>query len=141
MRRHMLLFAFVSLGGCATSPLPEADPNMAWVEFAMPAPGGKVLMAESLDGQRLRDGRFFQVSPGSHELEVRFDFEVISGGGLGMQAEPQERMCYMIVHYDQFQAGQRYRLEARNLAFTPSARLYNAKREVVAEDRRANCLP
>src|SRR5688500_19492082 len=55
-----LLLALVTLGGCATSPLPEMDPNMAWVDFATPMPGGKLLMAESLDGQRLRDGRFFQ---------------------------------------------------------------------------------
>ncbi|WP_210642234.1 MULTISPECIES: hypothetical protein [unclassified Pseudomonas] len=141
MRLHMLLLALVSMGGCASSPLPSVDPNMAWVDFATPAPGGKVLMAEKLDGQRLRDGRFFQVSPGSHELEVRFDFEVFGGGGLGMLSEPQERLCYLTVRYDHFEAGQRYRLEARNLAFTPSARLYNAKREIVAEDRQDHCIP
>lgn len=140
MRLRLLLLIFVSMSGCALSPLPQVDPNMAWVDFATPTPGGKVLMAESLDGQRLRDGRFFQVSPGSHELKVRFDFEVFSGG-LGMQTDPQERLCYMIVRYDHFQAGQRYRLEARSLAFTPSARLYNAKREIVAEERQINCVP
>ncbi|MBT2337554.1 MULTISPECIES: PA0061/PA0062 family lipoprotein [Pseudomonas] len=141
MRLSMLLPALVAIGGCAASPLPAVDPNMAWVDFATPTPGGRMLMAESLDGRRLRDGRFFQVSPGSHELKVRFDFEVFSGGGLGMQAEPQERLCYLIVRFDRFEAGQRYRLEARNLAFTPSARLYNAKREVVAEERQVNCIP
>ncbi|MEX0164395.1 hypothetical protein MRBLPD1_002891 [Pseudomonas brassicacearum] len=141
MRLPLLLLALVSMSGCATSPLPQVDPNMAWIDFATPMPGGKMLMAESLDGQRLRDGRFFQVSPGSHELKVRFDFEVFSGGGLGMQAEPQERLCYMLVRYDHFEAGQRYRLEARNLAFTPSARLYDAKRQIVAEERQVNCVP
>lgn len=141
MRPYLLLLAFVSVSGCVSSPLPQVDPNMAWVDFATPTPGGKVLMAESQDGQRLRDGRFFQVSPGSHELKVRFDFEVFSGGGLGMQTDPQERLCYMIVRYDHFEAGQRYRLEARSLAFTPSARLYNAKREIVAEERQINCVP
>ena len=141
MRLPLLLLALVSMSGCATSPLPQVDPNMAWIDFATPMPGGKVLMAESLDGQRLRDGRFFQVSPGSHELKVRFDFEVFSGGGLGMQAEPQERLCYMLVRYDHFEAGQRYRLEGRNLAFTPSARLYDAKRQIVAEERQVNCVP
>lgn len=140
MRLPMLLLAFVSMSGCATSPPPKVDPNMAWIDFATPMPGGKMLMAESLDGQRLQDGRFFQVSPGSHELKVRFDFEVPGGGGLGMQAEPQERLCYMLVRYDHFEAGQRYRLEGRNLAFTPSARLYNAKREIVAEERQVNCV-
>ncbi|EPJ84572.1 hypothetical protein [Pseudomonas sp. CFII68] len=141
MRLPLLLLVLVSMSSCATSPLPQVDPNMAWIDFATPMPGGKMLMAESLDGQRLRDGRFFQVSPGSHELKVRFDFEVFSGGGLGMQAEPQERLCYMLVRYDHFEAGQRYRLEARNLAFTPSARLYDARRQIVAEERQINCVP
>ncbi|AXP06327.1 MULTISPECIES: hypothetical protein [Pseudomonas] len=141
MRLHMLLLAFVVMSGCTATPLPAVDSNMAWIDFATPTPGGKVLMAEKLDGQRLRDGRFFQVSPGSHELEVRFDFEVFGGGGLGLMSEPQERLCYLTVRYDHFEAGQRYRLEARNLAFTPSARLYDAKREIVAEDRQARCMP
>ncbi|QKS83637.1 PA0061/PA0062 family lipoprotein [Pseudomonas bijieensis] len=141
MRLHMLLLAFVVMSGCTATPLPAVDSNMAWIDFATPTPGGKVLMAEKLDGQRLRDGRFFQVSSGSHELEVRFDFEVFGGGGLGLMSEPQERLCYLTVRYDHFEAGQRYRLEARNLAFTPSARLYDAKREIVAEDRQARCMP
>lgn len=141
MRKHMLWLALVAMSGCASSPLPQVDPNMAWIDLATPMPGGKLLMAESLDGQKSPDGRFFQVSPGSHELKVRFDFEVLVGGGLGMQGAPQERLCYMLVRYDHFEAGQRYRLEGRNIAFSASARLYNAKREIVAEDRQINCVP
>ena len=141
MRKHMLWLALVAMSGCASSPLPQVDPNMAWIDLATPMPGGKLLMAESLDGQKSSDGRFFQVSPGSHELKVRFDFEVFVGGGLGMQGAPQERLCYMLVRYDHFEAGQRYRLEGRNIAFSASARLYNAKREIVAEDRQINCVP
>lgn len=139
MRRTLLLLTVSSLAACA-SPLPDVDPNMAWVDFAMPTPGGKVLMAERLDKQPQRDGRFFQVAPGSHELTVRFDFEVF-GGGLAMNTDPQERLCYMTLRYDHFEAGQRYRLEARSLSFTPSARLYNAKRQIVAEERQINCVP
>lgn len=141
MRKHMLWLALVAMSGCASSPLPQVDPNMAWIDLATPMPGGKLLMAESLDGQKSPDGRFFQISPGSHELKVRFDFEVFVGGGLGMQGAPQERLCYMLVRYDHFEAGQRYRLEGRNIAFSASARLYNAKREIVAEDRQINCVP
>jgi hypothetical protein len=141
MRKYMLLLGLVAMSGSASSPLPQVDPNMAWIDLATPMPGGKLLMAESLDGQKSSDGRFFQVSPGSHELKVRFDFEVFAGGGLGMQGAPQERLCYMLVRYDHFEAGQRYRLEGRNLAFSASARLYNAKREIVAEDRQVNCVP
>lgn len=112
---------------------------MAWVDFSTPTPGGKLLMAERLDNQRLNDGRFFQVTPGSHELRVRFDFEVFGGGG-ALMTGPVERLCYMYIRYDHFEAGQRYTLEGRSLAFTPSARLYNAKREIVAEDYDYNCI-
>ncbi|MBP3999783.1 MULTISPECIES: hypothetical protein [Pseudomonas] len=138
MRTMMLLLAVSLLAGCQT-PLPPVDPNMAWVEFSTPSPGGKLLMAERLDNQRLTDGRFFQVTPGSHELRVRFDFEVFGGGG-SLMTGPVERLCYLTIRYDHFEAGQRYRLEGRSLAFTPSARLYNDKREIVAEDREVNCI-
>lgn len=137
MRTPLLLLAFGSLAACA-SPLPAVDPQLAWVDLA--TPGGKMVMAERLDKQKLPDGRFFQVTPGSHELQVRFDFEVY-GGGVNIMASPQERMCYLTVRYDHFEAGERYRLEARSLAFNASARLYNAKREIVAEDRIVNCVP
>lgn len=138
MRFFLLLLAAGTLSGCL-SPLPAVDPQMAWIDLAMPSPGGKVLMAERLDNQRLNDGRFFQVSSGSHELKVRFDFEVF-GGGAGMFSDPQERLCYMTLKYDHFEAGQHYVLQASSLAFTPSARLYNARRELVAEERIINCV-
>ncbi|MCF5701421.1 hypothetical protein [Pseudomonas syringae] len=138
MRQLLLLLVASLVAGCQT-PLPLVDPQMAWVDFSTPTPGGKVLMAERLDKQRLNDGRFFQVTPGSHELRVRFDFEVFGGGGSLMNG-PVERLCYMYIRYDHFEAGQRYTLEGRSLAFTPSARLYNAKREIVAEDYDYNCI-
>ena len=139
MRRFLLLLVAGVVSGCA-SPLPAVDPQMAWIDLATPTPGGKLLMAERLDKQRLADGRYFQVTPGSHELIVRFDFEIF-GGGLGIFSDPQERLCYMIVQYDHFEAGQRYRLEGRSLSFTPSARLLDAKGEIVAEERQINCVP
>ena len=139
MLRLMLLPIVGVLAGCQT-PLPAVNPQMAWVEFSTPFPNDKLLMAERLDKQRLRDGRFFQVTPGSHELIVRFDFEIPGGGGMSMMSSPSERLCYMTIKYDHFEAGQRYVLEARSIAFTPSARLYNAKREIVAEDKQYNCI-
>ncbi|VVP77634.1 hypothetical protein PS938_00365 [Pseudomonas fluorescens] len=138
MRKLMLLLAVGVVTGCQ-SPMPTPNPKMAWVEFSTPFPNDKLLMAERLDKQRLRDGRFFEVTPGSHELIVRFDFEV-PGGGLGMMSGPSERLCYLTINYDHFEAGQRYVLEGRSIAFTPGARLYNAKREIVAEDRESYCL-
>ncbi|WP_223594099.1 hypothetical protein [Pseudomonas sp. A-R-19] len=138
MRRLMLLLAAGVVAGCQ-SPMPIPNPQMAWVEFSTPFPNDKLLMAERLDKQRLRDGRFFEVTPGSHELIVRFDFEV-PGGGLGMMSGPSERLCYLTINYDHFEAGQRYVLEGRSIAMVPGARLYNAKREILAEDRESYCL-
>ncbi|RAI70589.1 hypothetical protein DOZ80_13515 [Pseudomonas fluorescens] len=139
MRRLMLLLAASVVAGCQT-PMPAANPKMAWVEFSTPFPNDKLLMAERLDKQRLRDGRYFEVTPGSHELIVRFDFEVPGGGGLSMMNGPSERICYLTIKYDHFEAGQRYVLQGRSIAFIPEARLYNAKREIVAEDRESYCL-
>ena len=137
MRKLLLLLVVGFAAGCQT-PLPPVDPQMAWIDFSTPTPGGKLLMAERLDNQRLNDGRFFQVTPGSHELRVRFDFEVFGGGG-ALMTGPVERLCYLYIRYDHFEAGQRYTLEGRSLAFTPSARLYNAG-EIVAEDHDYNCI-
>ncbi|MDN7142666.1 hypothetical protein KC131_18620 [Pseudomonas sp. JQ170] len=139
MRRIVLLLAASAIAGCQT-PIPVADPQMAWVDFSTPFPNDRLLLAERLDKQRLRDGRFFQVSPGSHELIVRFDFEVAGGGGMGMMGGPSVRVCYLTVNYAHFEAGQRYVLEGRSIAFTPEARLYNAKREIVTELSDFYCL-
>ncbi|KJZ36788.1 hypothetical protein LOY55_00440 [Pseudomonas sp. B21-040] len=139
MRRLMLLLAASVVAGCQ-SPLPPVDPQMAWVDFSVPFPNDKLLMAERLDKRRLNDGRFFQVTPGSHELLVRFDFEIPGGGGLGVMDGPTERLCYLTIQYDHFEAGQRYVLVGQSITLVPGARLYNAKREIVAEDRESYCL-
>ena len=138
MRTYLLLPIACLLCACASTPLPAADPAKAWVDLETQT--GKLVMAERLDNQRLNDGRYFQVTPGSHELMVRFDFEVFVGG-MGMFSDPQERLCYVTLNYDNFQPGQRYRLQARSLGFNAYARLYNAEGKVLTEERLVNCLP
>ena len=138
MRTSLLLLMACLLSACASTPLPPHDPNMAWVDLDTQT--GKLVMAERLDNQRLYDGRDFQVTPGSHELMVRFDYEVFIGG-MGMFSEPQERLCYLSVNYADFEPGQRYRLQARSLGFNAYVRLYNAEGKVLAEERLVNCLP
>ncbi|MHC6223221.1 PA0061/PA0062 family lipoprotein [Pseudomonas sp. X10] len=128
MRQPMMLIALSALGACA-SPLPPADPKQAWVDLYTITPG-KLVMADRLDGERLNDGRYFQVTPGKHELVVRFDFEVYSGG---FTTDPTERTCYLTVRYDNFQAGQRYRLEARAPVMRPVVYLYDAGRTLVVD--------
>lgn len=138
MRTLLWLLAACLLSACTSTPIPPADPAMAWVELETQT--GKLVMAERLDNKRQADGRYFQVTPGSHELMVRFDFEVFVGG-MGMFSDPQERLCYVTVDYDNFQPAQRYRLQARSLGFNAYARLYDATGKVVAEERLVNCLP
>ena len=89
---------------------------MAWVDLR--AQTIDVFMSDRLDGKRTHDGRYFQVPPGSHELEANYEFEV-SGGGPNLFAETQTMRCTMVVRYDQFEAGKRYLFQARSLGFTP----------------------
>ncbi|MFY0749035.1 hypothetical protein DM05_5214 [Pseudomonas poae] len=140
MRQLLLPIVALLLSACASTPLPPVDPHQAWVDFATPTPGAKLVMAQRLDGKNLPDGRYFQVSPGSHELMVRFDFEVPTGGSLNGFGQTADRTCFITLQYDHFEAGQRYRLEGRSLAFTPNIRLYNAARQLLAEERSVNCL-
>ncbi|WP_028695827.1 hypothetical protein [Pseudomonas cremoricolorata] len=137
MRQPMMLIALSVLGGCA-SPMPPVDPQQAWVDLYTMTPG-RMLMADRLDGQRLDDGRYFQVTPGKHELVVRFDYEVYSGG---LSMNPTERTCYLTVRFNDFEAGQRYRLEARAPAMQPQVYLYGAGRQVLV-DRPSDifCIP
>jgi hypothetical protein len=46
----------------------------------------------------------------------------------------------MTLQYDHFEAGQRYRLEGRSLSYTPNIRLYNAARQLLAQERSVNCI-
>ncbi len=137
MRAVLALLTVATLAGCANPPLPAVDPGKAWIEMFTTT--GRLVMAESLDGRKLNDGRYFQVDPGSHELEVRFDYEMYAGGGL--VNDPFDRTCYLTVRYDGFKAGQRYRLEGRAIAMQASARLYDSNRQIVAEDRAIHCIP
>ncbi|AUF98604.1 hypothetical protein M2396_002448 [Pseudomonas sp. BIGb0278] len=137
MRQPMMLIALSTLGACA-SPLPPVDPKQAWVDLYTMTPG-KVIMADRLDGKRLDDGRYFQVPPGQHELRVRFDYEL--SGGL-FTTDPTQRTCYLTVRFDNFEAGQRYRLEARAPAMQPQVYLYDTSRKVlVDEPSDVFCIP
>ncbi|MBF7144425.1 MULTISPECIES: hypothetical protein [Pseudomonas] len=136
MPRYLVLLAALLLGACTTTPVPPQDPTKAWVEMFTRT--GKLVMADKLDGKRLDDGRYYQVAPGSHELQVRFDYDVAVP--MLPFAQPSERICYIRLQYDSFQAGERYRLEARHLGLQTFAFLYNAQGEKVATERQVNCL-
>lgn len=140
MRQLLLPVTALVLSACASTPVPPADPQQAWVDFTTPTPGAKLVMAQRLDGKNLDDGRYFQMPPGRHELMVRFDFEVPAGAGLGGLGQTMYRTCFITLEYKNFQAGQRYVLEGRSLSFTPNIRLYNAARQLLAEEHSVNCI-
>ena len=136
MRYLGLLSGVLVLSACA-SPVPSPDPSQAWVELRSNA--GTLLMADRLDGQRLNDGRYFQVPAGAHELQARFQFEVSSGGGQDGLSEPRQVTCEIRVGHDNFAAGQRYRLEARPMQMKAQAWLYDAQRNVLARGKVLRC--
>lgn len=136
MRAYVFASLLLLLAGCA-SPLPQPDPKQAWVELY--AAAGDLLMADALDDTRWPDGRYFQVSPGAHDLQVRFQFEANRGGGIGLDSEPLLLTCEIRLRYANFQAGQRYRIEARSMAMTAQAWLYDGQRQVLANGKVLRC--
>ncbi|MBU0806535.1 MAG: hypothetical protein KKD30_00995 [Gammaproteobacteria bacterium] len=136
MRYLGLLSSVLVLSACA-SPVPSPDPSQAWVELRSNA--GTLLMADRLDGQRLNDGRYFQVPTGAHELRARFQFEVSSGGGQDGLSEPRQVTCEIRIRHDNFVAGQRYRLEARPMQMKAQAWLYDTQRNVLARGKVLRC--
>lgn len=134
MRLLALIASLSILAGCS-SPLPKPDPNQAWVDLY--ATGSDLLMANRLDDKRLNDGRYFQVTPGAHELEARFQFEVHSGGNI--MSEPMQRTCEIRIRYDNFEAGKRYRMEARTAIMSAQAWLYDDQRNVLARSEILRC--
>lgn len=139
MRVPLFVIALSLLAGCA-GPLPAKDPQQAWVDLRTVT--GKTLMADKLDGVRTEDGRYFQVTPGKHTLQVRYDYEYASGGlGLSMDLY-NELTCYVTVDYDHFEAGQRYELEVRHIANSVDAYLRNEQHKVLAEEEgEVFCIP
>lgn len=136
MRQPMMLIALSALG---LAPALAARRPQAGLGRSVHHDPGRVIMADRLDGKRLDDGRYFQVTPGKHELVVRFDYEIYSGG---IMSEPRDRTCYLTVRFDNFKAGERYRLEARAPVMEPQVLLYDADRKVVVnEPSEVFCIP
>lgn len=137
MRPLLMIIALTTLAGCA-GPLPAVNPEQAWVD--MRTLTGKLIMADKLDGENTYDGRYFQVSPGGHTLQVRYDYDVHYLGFSAMNDEFTELTCFIELRYEHFAAGQRYMIEARSLANDVTARLFDAQRNLLAEAQRVTCI-
>lgn len=124
----------LSLSGCSL--LPRHDPNQAWID--LDAGHDNSLKAVQVDEKNWQDTRYFQVTPGSHELTVRFQFPV-QPSNIGPVAEPLWRDCEMRLQFADFDAGQRYRLQAGSAGFSPWAKLYDEQQRVVGQGQSKGC--
>ncbi|WP_263143693.1 hypothetical protein [Pseudomonas sp. RIT-PI-AD] len=134
------VFPLIALGlsACASSTLPTPDPQQAWIDvYATP---GQTVSATRQDGQPAGDARYFQVAPGAHELQVRYQYEVNSASRDGV-SESMQITCQLRVSYEGFVAGQRYRLEVRPLVLKAQGYLFDAQRRLLARAEVLRCGP
>lgn len=137
MRMLMLSGGLLMLAGCAALGFPHHDPNQAWIDLASEQKD-TALQALEVDKQAASHKRYFQVQPGSHELKVRYQFAV-QPSNIGPDAEPLWRDCQMNVKFNDFNAGERYELQAGNIGFRPWVKLYDQRRKVIGQGTPAGC--
>ncbi len=121
----------IACSACA-APLPEHDPNMAWVDVQTQA--GHRLSAQRMDGSKVNDARYFQISPGTHQLQVRLTYD--RGGN---STGDSQRRCLVDIAYTEFQAGQRYSIRALAKGWTVRAWLYDADGQRIIESKPVRC--
>ncbi|KAF2389046.1 MULTISPECIES: hypothetical protein [Pseudomonas] len=137
MRKLMLTGGLLTLAGCAGFGMPDPDPSQAWIDLASKQEDS-ALQALKVDDKAATDKRFFEVQPGSHELKVRYQFAV-EPTNIGPDSEPLWRDCQLSVKFKDFNAGQRYQLQAGNIGFRPWAKLYDQQRKVIGQATPAGC--
>jgi hypothetical protein len=137
MRMLMLTGSLLTLAGCAGFGMPDPDPAKAWVDLGS-KPQDTQLQALKVDDKTTTDKRFFEVQPGSHELKVRYQFAV-QPTNIGPDSEPLWRDCQLSVKFKDFNAGERYQLQAGNIGFHPWAKLYDQQRKVIGQGTPAGC--
>ncbi|UFH49409.1 PA0061/PA0062 family lipoprotein [Pseudomonas sp. KNUC1026] len=136
MREKLLLCGLLALPGCSLIGLPSPDPHQAWVDLQVPQ--NNSLHAQEVDAKQWEDKRYFEVQPGSHELTVRYQFAV-APTNIGPDANPLWRDCQLNVKFAHFNAGERYRLQAGTVGFTPWAKLYDERNKLVSKGQPAGC--
>ncbi|PKH78965.1 hypothetical protein CXF97_17795 [Pseudomonas sp. Choline-02u-1] len=137
MRMLMLTGGLLTLAGCAGFGMPDPDPSQAWIDLDA-RQHDTALQAVQVDATQAIDKRYFEVQPGSHELKVRYQFPV-EATNIGPNAEPLRRDCQLNVKFKDFNAGQRYQLQAGSIGFRPWAKLYDEQRKVVGQGTPAGC--
>ena len=137
MRKLMLTASLLTLAGCAGFGMPDPDPAQAWIDLDSKQDDA-ALQALKVDDKAATDRRYFEVQPGSHELKVRYQFAV-QPTNIGPTSEPLWRDCQLSVKFKEFNAGQRYQLQAGNNGFRPWAKLYDQQQKVIGQGTPAGC--
>lgn len=116
------------LSACA-GPIPAADPSEAWIGLQPSASND--LLAEKIDGQRVNDGRYFEVGPGAHQL----DMTLISGA----DGNSSDLNCMGRLDYANFKAGEHYQVSASSEGETASFSLMDSHGKQVAQSDSFQC--
>jgi hypothetical protein len=126
-----LLGVVAVLSACA-GPMPKADPTEAWIGL-QEEPSG-VLMAEDVDGKRLNDGRYFDVKPGAHKLDVNL---IVEGAG----NNDDQMNCEAGIQFSQFKAGEHYKLVESSLGDEYSVKLEDSQGHQIGHSKDFTCMP
>ena len=119
------VLGFVCLLSACAGPIPKADPSQAWIGLQEEAPND--LMAERVDGKRVDDGRYFEVTPGDHRLDVTL-FEDEPG-------DDNQQDCQGRIEYKHFKAGEHYTLVESSLGTRCARRLRTATARKLPQPR------
>ncbi len=125
-----IVISGVLLTACS-APLPAPQKGMAWI--GIETQPGQQMLARRLDNKPVQDGRYFQVQPGKHALELflAYPTENIQGDGL--------RKCEVHIRYADFLADQQYRIKARTNGWSVRAWLYDEANEKLVESQHVQC--
>lgn len=121
----------IACSACA-APVLEHDPSQVWIDVQSQA--GHQLSAQRIDGSKVNDARYFQVSPGQHQLQVRLTYE--RGGSNTVDSQ---RRCLVDIAYPEFAAAQRYSIRALAKGWTVRAWLYDSAGQRIIESKPVRC--
>jgi len=119
----------VCLLSACVGPMPKADPSEAFIGLEQPASAD--LLAQRVDGQNVNDGRYFEVKPGAHRL----DMTLISGA----DGNSLDLNCMGRLDYGQFKAGERYQINASSEGMKAGVSLVDSHGNQVAQSNSFKC--
>jgi hypothetical protein len=116
------------LAGCA-GPMPKAGPNEALI--TLKGPQGS-LLADDVDGRRTNHGRYFEVSPGAHKLDMTL---FVAGMGYSNQED-----CQVQVNFQDFKAGEHYQVVESGSGTDFHASLFDSQGHQVGRPQSFTCM-